>query len=309
VREEKKLYLGIILCLLCHLVYAQVDMQEGFSYLEGGQFAEAEEYFDEVLQSYPENKTAKLCYARALGLGGGKEEALTRFQSLSVHYPQDYEILLNLAEAYMWNERYSEAAQLYEELLIIDPAHFVANLGYANANAGLKNNDTALLYIDKSLDIEPKNSGAELSRKYILLAVSAERRNELSFDSSMMHLDTILAYDPNDREALLNKAVNYLWMDQPHKANKVYQQLTEKEIEPLEGAMGLSYTNVLLHQKQKAKTYAETAIEIANNNKSSEKDKIRASVGLVNALGFNRQYQDALRLCVARKSTKMQCDI
>jgi len=167
-------------------------MQEGFSYLEKGKFAEAEEYFDEVLQSYPNNKTAQLCYARALGLGGGKEEALTRFQSLSVHYPKDYEILLNLAEAFMWNERYSEAAQLYKELLDIDSDHFVANLGYANANAGLKNNDTALTYIDKSLDIDPSNSGAELSRKYILLAVSAEKRNELNFDSSMMHLDTIL---------------------------------------------------------------------------------------------------------------------
>ena len=293
VRKNKKLNLGIILCLLCHLVYAQVDMQEGFSYLEDGQFAEAEEYFDEVLQSYPDNKTAQLCYARALGLGGGKEEALTRFQSLSVHYPNDYEILLNLAEAYMWNERYGEAFQLYEELLKVNPNHFVANLGFANANAGLKNNDTALWYIDKSLHIEPSNSSAELSKKYILLAISADQRNELSFDSSMMHLDTILAHNPNDREALLNKAVNYLWMDKPHKANKIYQELTEKEIEPLEGTMGLSYTNVLLHQKQKAKMFAETAIKIADNPKVSEKDKIRACVGLVNALGFNRQYQDA----------------
>ncbi len=281
---------------MCHFVYAQVDMQEGYSYLENGEFAAAAEYFDIILQEYPNNKTAQLCYSRALGLGGAKEEALSRFQSLNVHYPNDYEIQLNLAEAFMWNERYQEASQLYEELLKIDPEHFVANLGYANANAGLKNNDRALTYIDKSLKIKPKNSGAELSRKYILLAVSAEHRNQLSFDTSMMHLDTILANNPNDREALLNKAVNYLWMDKPHKANKIYQELTDKEIEPLEGNIGLSYTNVLLHQKQQATGYAETAMQLAQNSKISIKDKLRASVSLVNALGFNRKYSAAHKL-------------
>lgn len=290
---EKKIILGIILCLGVQLGFSQINMQEGFSMLEGGEFADAKVYFEEVLKSEPNNKTAKICYARALGLSGEKAESLEEFKHLQTHYPGDFEILLNLAESFMWNERYSEASQLYSELISIEPENFVANLGYANANAALKNNNTALEFIDKSLAVEPKNQNAITSKKYILLAISSEYRNKLSYDTSMMHLDTILSTHPDDREALLNKAVNYLWMDKPHKANKIYQEITDKNIEPLEGNIGLSYTNVLLHQKAQARNFAEIAVLLAENPNVSEANKIRAGVNMVNALGFDRKYSQA----------------
>lgn len=291
--EKKLILLGIFLCLGIRLGFTQVNMQEGFSMLEKGAFADAKIYFEDVLKNEPNNKTAKICYARALGLSGEKEESLVEFKHLQTHYPGDFEILLNLAESFMWNERYGEAAQLYNELIGIQPDNFVANLGYANANAALKNNNTALEYIDKSLSVDPKNSNAIISKKYILLAISSEYREKLSYDTSMMHLDTILSTHPDDREALLNKAVNYLWMDKPHKANKIYQELTEKDIEPLEGNIGLSYTNVLLHQKNQAKNFAEIAMLLAENPNVTEANKIRAGVNMVNALGFDRKYSQA----------------
>ena len=290
---EKKIVIGIFLCLIMQLGFSQVNMQEGFSMLEGGEFLDAKIYFEEVLKSEPNNKTAKICHARALGLSGEKEESLLSFKHLQTHYPGDFEILLNLAESFMWNERYSEASQLYGELIEIQPENFVANLGYANANAALKNNNTALEYIEKSLSVDPKNQNAIISKKYILLAISSDYRNKLSYDTSMMHLDTILSNHPNDKEALLNKAVNYLWMDKPHKANKIYQEITDKNIEPLEGNIGLSYTNVLLHQKTQARNYAEIAMLIAENPNISEGNKIRAGVNMVNALGFDRKYSQA----------------
>jgi len=296
VLKEKKVIIGILLCLLVNLGFSQINMQEGFSMLEGGEFSEAKEFFAEVLQSEPNNKTAKICFARAQGLSGEKDEALKEFQHLQTHFPGDFEILLNLAEAFMWNERYGEAAQLYNELINIEPNNFVANLGYANANAALKNNDTALEYIDKSLDVDPANENAIVSKKYILLAISSEYRNKLSYDTSMMHLDTILASHPDDKEALLNKAVNYLWMSKPHKANKIYKEIADKGIEPLEGHIGLSYTNVLLHQKEQAKDYAEIAMLLAENPNVSEENKIRAGINMVNALGFDRKYGHAHEL-------------
>ena len=289
----KKVILGIILCFGVQLGFSQVNMQEGFDLLEGGEFSEAKTFFEQILEIEPNNKTAKICYARALGLSGKKAESLKEFKHLQTHYPGDFEILLNLAESFMWNERYGEASQLYKELLSIDPNNFVANLGYANANASLKNNNTALEYIDKSLAVEPKNQNAIISKKYILLSISSEYRNKLSYDTSMMHLDTILSTHPDDKEALLNKAVNYLWMGKPHKANKIYQEIIEKNIEPLEGNIGLSYTNVLLHQKTQALNYAEIALLIAENPNVSEANKIRAGVNMVNALGFDRKYSQA----------------
>lgn len=293
VKGRRKIVLGLFLCLLCNIIVAQVDMQEGFTMLESGEFEAAKYFFEDILKTNPTNKTAKICHARGLGLSGSKAAALAEFQHMQTHYPGDFEILLNLAEAYMWNKRYTEASQLYSELLELKPDHFVANLGYANANAALKNNQTALQYIDKSIAVDPANESAQVSKKYILLAISSEYRNKLSYDTSMMHLDTILAKNPDDREALLNKAVNYLWMDKPHKANKIYQELTDRDIEPLEGNIGLSYTNVLLQQKKQAKDYAEIAMLIAEDDKVSKKDKLRVAVNMVNALGFDRKYKAA----------------
>lgn len=290
---EKKAIIVLVLCLFGQMIFGQINMQDGFSMLEGGEFSEAKEFFENVLSKEPNNKTAQICYARAQGLSGEKKAALEEFKHLQIHHPGDFEILLNLAEAFMWNERYGEASQLYGELIEIDSSSFVANLGFANANAALKNNDTALQYIDKSLEVDPTNPNAIISKKYILLAMSSDYRNKLSYDTSMMHLDTILASHPDDKEALLNKAVNYLWMDKPHKANKIYQEITDKGIEPLEGNIGLSYTNVLLHQKSQAQSYAEIAMLLAENPDISRANKIRAGVNMVNALGFDRKYSEA----------------
>ena len=52
--------------LFLSFVHGQ-NMQEGFTYLEKGDFAKAETFFASVLKEYPDNKTARLCYARAIG--------------------------------------------------------------------------------------------------------------------------------------------------------------------------------------------------------------------------------------------------
>ncbi|MEP5637269.1 MAG: hypothetical protein ABJL43_16920, partial [Maribacter dokdonensis] len=49
---------------------AQSDMTKGFGLLEQGNFQEAELFFGEYLKEDPNNKTAKLCYGRAVGLSG-----------------------------------------------------------------------------------------------------------------------------------------------------------------------------------------------------------------------------------------------
>ena len=53
-----------LVILISLQTFAQ-DMQQGFRYLEAGQYQNAEQFFYAVLQDYPKNKTAKLCYGRA----------------------------------------------------------------------------------------------------------------------------------------------------------------------------------------------------------------------------------------------------
>ena len=67
----------ILFVLLLTSIFAfSQDMQTGFTYLETGKYAEAESFFETVLKDYPNNKTAKLCYGRAVGLLGESGKAV-----------------------------------------------------------------------------------------------------------------------------------------------------------------------------------------------------------------------------------------
>jgi thioredoxin-like negative regulator of GroEL len=68
--------------LSCFILIAQNEMQEGFTLLEKGDFEEAESFFIAYLKNNPENKTAKLCYGRAVGLSGEPEKATGLFAEL-----------------------------------------------------------------------------------------------------------------------------------------------------------------------------------------------------------------------------------
>ena len=59
----------LLIFLSCINGYSQ-NMKEGFQLLETGKFEKAEQYFQKVLVDYPTNKTANLCYGRAVGLNG-----------------------------------------------------------------------------------------------------------------------------------------------------------------------------------------------------------------------------------------------
>ena len=64
------------------------NMQEGFQYLETGKFDKAEVFFQKILVDYPDNKTANLCYGRAVGLNGNAPKAVGIFTNLLEEYPK-----------------------------------------------------------------------------------------------------------------------------------------------------------------------------------------------------------------------------
>ena len=79
--NQFKKILFIILIVISSTVSAQ-EMNEGFGYLETGQFDKAEIFFNKILDDYPDNKTANLCYGRAVGLNGNAPKAVGIFTNL-----------------------------------------------------------------------------------------------------------------------------------------------------------------------------------------------------------------------------------
>uniref|UniRef100_UPI000AE6EFF6 tetratricopeptide repeat protein n=1 Tax=Tenacibaculum ovolyticum TaxID=104270 RepID=UPI000AE6EFF6 len=166
----KKIIL-LFLFLITASMYSQ-NMKEGFTYLETGKYEQAETFFKVILKSYPKNKTARLCYGRAIGLNGNAEKAVSLFINLLKDFPTDFEVKLNYAESLLWNKKYKKAKKYYKTLLEENNKSFPTLLGYANTLSNLKEYDKAIIYVDKALTVLPKNKNALISKKYMRLGLA-----------------------------------------------------------------------------------------------------------------------------------------
>ncbi len=263
------------------------NMQEGFTYLEKGNFAKAETFFETILKEYPANKTARLCYARAVGLNDNPEKALDLFIEMKKEYANDLEIKLNYAESLLWNKKFPEAKVYYTTLVAENPENFVAHLGFANTLSNLKEFENALLNVNKALDLSPGNGGALVSRKYIKLGFANEKVNAKQYDEAENFYDEILVDFPNDKETLLNKANLYLISKQIEKGNEVYKLLALEN--PNVALNGLS---LLAHLNENDTEALNLATESLEKSKSVTDEKIikQTNERYVQALIWNRKY-------------------
>lgn len=265
-------------------------MQEGFEYLEKGNFQKATLFFENILKEYPNNKTARLCYARAIGLSENPTKALDLFKALKQEYPKDLEVELNYAEALLWNKKFEVAKDYYKELVTNNPDNFVAHLGYANTLSNLKDFENALLNVNKALSLSPRNDGALVSRKYIKLGFANEKLNAKQYEEAEKLYDEILIDFPNDKETLLNKANLYLISKQIEKGKEVYQLLVPKN--PNIALNGLS---LLAHLNEKDTEALNLATKSLEKSESITDEVIlkQTKERYVQALIWNRKYNVA----------------
>ena len=275
----------------CGTVQAQSAMQKGFDFLEQGELAQAEEFFKEYLLTTPEDRTANICYARAIGLQGKTDAAEDIFIRLDRKYPKDYEIGLNLAECYMWKKETDNALNKYNELLQSDPNNYVANLGYANALSSKKSYALSKKYIDKATSIDPKNQGARNSKKYIYMGYADSLRTNEEYEESGEMFRYLDKEYPNDRDIRVNLAVLNLMDNKPSQARKYYKSLIKDDIDSIEGNLGLSYTSILLNRKKDALDYAMQAESLGKNTDNQDL-ALRIGIAKIDALAFNKRWDD-----------------
>ncbi|WP_298155946.1 tetratricopeptide repeat protein [Flavobacterium sp.] len=271
------------------LSYAQ-NMNEGFSNLEKGEFSKAEIFFKGILKDYPTNKTARLCYARAVGLNNQPEQALQMFVDLMKEYPGDLEIELNHAEALLWNKKFSEAKGVYSNLVRNNPTNFVAHLGFANTLSNLKEFPDALAQVNTALELSPANPGALISRKYIKLGYANDKVKEKKYAEAEAFYNEILSDFPNDKETLLNKANLYLITKDIAKGKATYSLLAAGD--PVLALNGLALIEHIDGNDKTALLTAEKAVEAAKAV-TDQNLKKQASERYVQALIWNKKFKAA----------------
>jgi len=264
------------------------DMSKGFSNLEKGEFDKAEIFFETILKDYPQNKTARLCYARAIGLNNQAEKALQNFVVLKKEYPGDLEIELNYAEALLWNKKFAEAKIFYTGLVANNPSSFVAYLGFANTLSNLKEYKEALLNVNKALELSPANPGALVSRKYIKLGYASQKVNERFYTEAETFYNEILVDFPKDKETLLTKANLYLLTKNSVKGRETYSLLSSSD--PILALNGLSLIEHIAGKESSALEISEKAIGKINTIKDSTLIK-QTQERHVQALIWNKKYK------------------
>lgn len=233
------------MCIISFFALSQ-DMQEGFNYLETGKYQQAESFFQNILLEYPENKTARLCYGRAIGLNGKAEKAKNLFMDLLKDHPDDFEVKLNYGESLLWNQSYSEAKVYFNSLVKDQPESFPALLSYANTLSNLKEYDNAINYVNKALGVSPGNNNALTSKKYIYLGFAYQKQQAQQFGEAESLLKENLKLFKDDKDTLLNLANLYLISKRIEDAKATYNILAqnpENEISALNGLALVSHLN------------------------------------------------------------------
>ncbi len=247
--------------LFISVICAAQNMQEGFKLLEAGNFKAAVPFFETILKDHPNNKTAILCYGRAVGLSGAPDKATSLYKDLLSKYPDDFEVKLNYAESLLWDKKFDDAKDYYETILKEDDKSFTALLGYANTLSNLKQYKEALTFVNKALDITPGNLGALTSKKYIYLGYAYKNQQQQHYREAETLLKENLALFENDKATLTNMANLYLITQEFDKATDVYNTLSQDKSNKTMSLNGLALVSHLKHKEKTALKLSTQAYE------------------------------------------------
>lgn len=287
-----RIFLLLFIVFSSSLLWAQSDMTKGFSLLENGDFQKAEEFFENYLIGDPFNKTAQLCYGRAVGLSGEPKKATELFAQLLKEYPDDFEILINYNESFLWAEEYNKARPLYAELVKENPNQFGAVLGYANTLSNLKEYKAALEMVENALLLKPGNASALTSRKYMNLGYANTFVNNQNYPQGEELLNKIFIDFPEDKDALLNLANLYLITKQVDSAKTMYKRYATSPKDSITALNGIALAEHIGEQDKKALEIAEQAKRKVSKMADMEL-KERTYDRYVQALIWNRKFKQA----------------
>ena len=280
-----KYLIFVLLYLAVSITFGQ-DMNAGFKQLEIGNFEEAEKFFAKVLKEHPTNKTAQLCYGRAVGLSGNPSEGKLIFQNLLKQYPNDFELKLNYAESLLWNKEFKNAEPYYLSLVKQKPTNFAARLGYANTLSNLDEFEKALAEVNKAIAIED-NQNARISRKYIRLGFANQLSTSEKYEEAEKLLLQNLNENPSDLDSSVSLANLYIIQEKIENAATVFSAITDST----QAYIGQSLVAHKLKKEKKALVFAKKALEFSKNSDSTI--NFKAKERYIQALIWNGKYKQA----------------
>ncbi len=154
---------------------------------------------------------------------GHIDEAIAHCQHVLKIFPKYLEIYRLLGKAYLEARRFSDAADIFQRVLLAVPDDFISHLGMSIVSDEQKDLDRAIWHMERAYEISPSNAGVqnELRRLYgrrdgleppkirLTRGALAQMYNKGGqYQQAIVEIKSVLAEDPtrNDLKTLLARA-------------------------------------------------------------------------------------------------------
>lgn len=93
--------------------------------------------------------------------GGHNEEAIAHCRHILQTYPKHIQTYRLLGKAYLENQRYADASDIFQRLLAVIPDDFIAHVGMSIIREDENNLDSAIWHMERAFETQPSNAAIQ----------------------------------------------------------------------------------------------------------------------------------------------------
>jgi len=190
---------------------------------------------------------------------GNASEAVTLLEPLALKSPDDNQLRLQLANAYLSVGRSDQAIRLFQQGVAADPTNTDAQfaLAVSQINSGAKDEGAA------QLEQLVKANPGYLQGNAVMVMMSLQEGN---LDKAMKTANAMIAANPNDPNAYNLQGTVYLAAQKPDDATAAFKTALAKDPKFSAAALNLARTAERRSDRQDAKRWYEKTLSIDSAN-------------------------------------------
>lgn len=184
----------------------------------------AQRYAGRAIDLEPAWPESQITYSKILAAVDGPVRGETYLKELIKTFPYTIEYRIALAEFYRFNEKFSEAATIYEEVVSIDGKNKKAMFGLAETYRVLNKEDLALKYYTATSVLDPTDVEAMFANAKLLIETASGNEVKAKIENALAKLQLVKKVNPDFPKASYLMAKCYLELNNYDKAMEMISE-------------------------------------------------------------------------------------
>lgn len=184
----------------------------------------AERYVGRAIDLEPAWPQGQIIYAKVLAGIYGPLRGEAYLKDKIKDFPYTIEYRIALAEYYRDNEKYSESAKIYEEVVSIDPKNKKANFGLAEAYRIINKSDLAQKYYNATSVLDPSDVESMVANAKLLIETAAGNELKAKIEQALAKLELVKKINPDFPKVSFLMAKCYLDLNDYQRALELVKE-------------------------------------------------------------------------------------